>query len=175
MNAIASAAKAVTRNWPWMALIACIAMLGTAHYFETFHGLIPCEMCLMQRLAYWMAGGVALAGAVVGCTRWGPRFFRLICGLLALAFAFGLFWAAWQAGGEQHWWSVPAECSSNPHAHPITAADIQALLNGKLKPPPACDKPSWWFLGLTMAAWNMLVSAGLAGWSAYAALRKDKP
>ncbi len=36
---------------------------------------------------------------------------------------------------------------------------------------PACDKPAWIFLGLSMAGWNALISLALAAASAFAFAR----
>ena len=178
MNAVASLARTVTRHWVWVALGVCIALLGAVHAIESFQGLRPCHLCLEQRRSYWMAGGVALAGAALGCTRWGPKTFRIVCVLLAVAFAYGLYQAVFQTGGEYQWWTLPQTCEGDPHAKPVTAKDLMALMNGTLKQTVvACGKPAWWFpnlngfKGLTMAGWNAIVSAVMVAWSAIAAVR----
>jgi disulfide bond formation protein DsbB len=51
---------------------------------------------------------------------------------------------------------------------------MDALLRGEEIKPPACDTPNWWFLGLTMAGWNTLVSLGLVALSTMAALRRGR-
>ncbi len=173
--------ESVTRNWPWAALAVCIAALGSVHAIETFQHIRPCHLCLIQRQAYWIAGGVALAGAALGCTRWSTQTYRLVCALLAAAFLYGLYWAAFHAGGEYGWWALPASCDVDPNPTAVTAEDIRKLLNNTLvQPVVACGRPAWWFphigafKGLTMAGWNALLSAVLVGWSGYAALRSPK-
>ena len=49
---------------------------------------------------------------------------------------------------------------------------IGALLAGEEVELPACDKPAWVFLGLSMAGWNALASLALAVLS-LAAARKE--
>jgi len=51
---------------------------------------------------------------------------------------------------------------------------MKALLAGaKTVQGPACDQAPWVFLGLSMAGWNCLISAGLVGLSLTAAARKE--
>ena len=62
---VSAVASILARHWPAAALLASAAMLAVAHAFETFGGLEPCHLCLQQRTAYWIAGGVAFAGLAV--------------------------------------------------------------------------------------------------------------
>ena len=171
----------ITRHWLWVALGVSLVLVGAANAIEHFQGLSPCHLCLEQRKAYWIAAGIALVGAGIGCTRFGPRTFRIFCLLLAGAFGFGLWQAGFQAGGEYGFWQLPQSCSVDPKAGPVTLEDMQALLNGTLKQTVVdCGKPAWWFpdvngfKGLTMAAWNAIISAVLVIWSLAAAVRGQK-
>lgn len=179
MAFIRSLALTVARHWTWVALATCIAMLAAVHAIEAFQHLKPCHMCLKQREAYWIAGAIALAGCALGCTRWGPKTMRIVCVLLAAAFAYGLYWAVYQTGGEYHWWTLPASCDVDPHATAVTAEDMMKLLNGTLKQTiVACGSPAWWFpdtggfKGLTMAGWDAIILLKMIGWSLFAASRK---
>ncbi len=40
--------------------------------------------------------------------------------------------------------------------------DLSALLSGARIRPPACDEAAWRMLGISMAGYNALISAGLA-------------
>lgn len=157
-------------RWLAFALAASVLMLAAAHAFETFAGLEPCHLCLQQRDAYWAAIGVALLGLVAG------RFMPAVRGpwfeiLLALVFLAGAAVAVQQAGAEWKWWSAPEGCSG---ATTVTAADILRGLSGKAGRAPRCDEAAGRFLGLSMAGWNALASAGLALFSAAAALRRRR-
>lgn len=157
-------------RWLAFALAASVLMLAAAHAFETFAGLEPCHLCLQQRDAYWAAIGVALLGLVAG------RFMPAVRGpwfeiLLALVFLAGAAVAVQQAGAEWKWWSAPEGCSG---ATTVTAADILRGLSGKAGRAPRCDEAAGRFLGLSMAGWNALASAGLGLFSAAAALRRRR-
>jgi disulfide bond formation protein DsbB len=144
-------------------------MLAAAHAFETFGHLPPCHLCLKQREAYWMA--LAVSAAAIALQRLAPRPpWRCIAGaLLAAAFAYGAYLAAFQAGAEWKWWPAPEGCSS---AGPVSASALRALMRGAAAATPPCDKATWIFLGLSMAGWNFLVSAALAALSLASALPK---
>lgn len=157
----------ILRRWPWAALAASLAMLGAAHAFETFGRLAPCELCLKERLAYWIAAGVAVAGIVL--SRTPARLPRLSSAVLALVFLASGALAAYHAGVEWKFWPGPASCTGGTVQ--VTAADLSRLLHGGPVGAPACDKAAWVFLGLSMAGWNALISLGLAALSLLAMAR----
>ena len=158
------------RFWPLVALIVSAAMLATAHIFENL-GYAPCTLCLRQREVYWTAMIVAVLAILFARGR-GAKVAWAFDALLALVFLYGAGLAFYHSGVEWKWWPGPAECATTGAG--ATAAGLDALLEGAKFKPPACDEPNWWFLGLTMANWNTLVSLGLASLGALAALRRRK-
>jgi disulfide bond formation protein DsbB len=157
-------------RWRLCALIASAAMRAIAHAFQTFGKLAPCPLCLRQREVYWIAAGVALAFMVIVRLPGGPRWRQASCWLLALIFLAGAGVAAYHAGVEWKFWPGPTTCSGVAGGVDVQA--MSGLLSGAKIRPPACDKPAWVFLGLSMAGWNALAALGLAVLSAAAALRE---
>jgi disulfide bond formation protein DsbB len=158
--------KSSFRYWPWAALAASLAMLAIAHAFESFGRLAPCELCLKERQVYWLAAGLAVIGVGLSFTPLKPG--RWVSAVLALVFLGGAALAAYHAGVEWKFWPGPAACTG---AHvQVSTADLTRLLKGGPIGIPACDKPAWTFLGISMAGWNALISLGLAGLSTAAAL-----
>ena len=156
----------LSRRWLVAAALISAAMLAVAHAFETFGGLAPCHMCLQQREAYWAAIGVAALGIFASRAAPGWRSAGWASAALTLTFLTGGFIAARQAGAEWHWWPGPSSCSG---AGSVTAADIARLMQGTAGAAPRCDVAAWRMLGVSMAGWNALASAALAGLSARAA------
>ena len=154
-----------SREWPIWALGAALLMLAAAHAFETFGHMLPCTLCLKQREIYWLAAAVAAAGVLARFTPMDRPLIRFVNLALAALFLFEAFVAGYHAGVEWKWWPGPAACSGGST---VSAADIAALLRGGPRTPPACDKPAWVFLGLSMAGWNFLVALGLAAYSVLA-------
>jgi disulfide bond formation protein DsbB len=161
----------VLDRWRLTALVVSAAMLATAHGFETFGGLAPCHLCLLQRDVYWTAGGLALAFMVLVRLPGGARFRQLTCWILGLAFLVGAGIAIFHAGAEWKFWPAPQSCSGVASGG-VSTADLAALMNGAKFRPPACDQPAWVFAGLSMAGWNAVASLALVGLSVAAALRE---
>ena len=155
------------RWWAVFALIAAAAMLGAAHWFES-QGLPPCPLCLKQREVYWAAlavAGPAVVWTLISRAKGTPRLAAFI--LFAIFFA-GVVTATFHAGGEQGWWALPATCMGA--TGPINAGDILASLESPATA-PSCGDIAWSWVGLSMAAWNAIISVVLAGFSLAAAMR----
>jgi len=160
----------LTRYWPAVALVVSVAMLATAHIFERM-GYAPCTLCLRQREVYWTA--IIIAALALAFARGkGTKVAWAFDALLALCFLYGAGLAFYHSGVEWKWWPGPAECASTGAA--ASAAALDALLSGAKIKPPACDEPNWWFLGLTMANWNTLVSLILVHLGAVAAITRRR-
>ena len=174
IRAVAELIRFFLRYWLWTALLSSALMLAIAHAFETFGGLAPCILCLQQRTVYWAAIGVAAVGLVL---HWLPpktRFDRAFSAILAVIFLVGMGIAIRHAGAEWKWWPGPAACAANRVT--VTAADLNAALNGGRLKMPSCEEAAWRFLGLSMAGWNAIISLKLVLWSAVAATGwKPKP
>lgn len=162
-------------RWRLAALVVSAAMLATAHAFQTFGGYQPCTLCLRQREVYWVVGTIALAFMFLVRLPGGARFRQLTCWILGLGFLVSFAVATYHAGAEWKFWPGPSTCSSAGSAG-VSAQAMQDLLNGAKIKPPACDQVVWSLFGLSMAGWNALISLGLVGLSALAALNeRSKP
>lgn len=164
--------RLLTRWWTAFALAASLAMLGAAHAFERFADLPPCNLCLKQREVFWAA--VVIAGAATAWTlvsrasRGTPR---LAAFMLFAVFTTGALTAGYHAGGELKWWELPAACAGGGGSIDLDRLTALALGTGPAPRIVMCDAVSWSFLGVSMAGWNALISAGLAVFSLLAAKR----
>tara|TARA_R110002051_G_scaffold1123_4_gene5695 strand:- start:2214 stop:2762 length:549 start_codon:yes stop_codon:yes gene_type:complete len=162
----------MTRWWTAFALGISLAMLATAHAFERFAGLSPCNLCLRQREVFWGAVTIALAATfwalISRASRGTPRIASF---LLFLVFLTGAVTAGFHAGGELHWWELPATCAAGTGGIDLEALTSLALGTGPVSRIAVCDAVAWSWLGVSMAGWNALISAGLAIISLLAAKR----
>ncbi len=149
------------------------ALLALAHLSELVLGLVPCILCLDQREAHWAALGVAAAGLIAA------RVFRSRLGAAAAVGAASLVYAVsaglafYHTGVEFEFWPGPALCSGGGAIGPIDIGDIGAALDGPVDA-PACDDVQWSFLGVSMAGYNLLISAGLFALTLGAALAETR-
>ncbi len=151
----------LTRIFQWAALIGPAVILGSALLSQYVGGLNPCQMCIWQRWPHAIAIGLALIALMIG-RRAGPVYLVVVLILLV-----GAGIGAFHAGVEQGWWEGPATCSGGD----IGSLSTQDLINQIMNAPIVrCDDIPWSFLGLSMAAWNAIVSVILAvvAWKAYA-------
>lgn len=166
--------RLLTRWWTAFALAASLALLGAAHAFERFADLAPCNLCLKQREVYWGAVAIALVATLWHLASRGSRGTpRIAAFLLAVVFTTGAITALFHMGGENHWWSLPAACAGGGDVDLEKLAAL-AFGAGPTSRPVLCDAVTWRFpagWGLSMAGWNVLISAALAGLSLLAAKR----
>ncbi|MDB2551847.1 disulfide bond formation protein B [Paracoccus sp. (in: a-proteobacteria)] len=117
-------------------------------------GYAPCELCILQRWPHVVA---VVIGALIWLTGWVRPL--SVLGMAAVAVAMGL--AIYHTGVEIGWWPGPSQCSGG-----VTDFAKMSLkdLTAKLKTAPVvrCDEVVWRFVGLSMASWNAILSAGLA-------------
>lgn len=128
-------------------------LLAAALFFQSI-GYAPCELCLLQRWPH-------VAALLIGMLIWATGF-RTALGLLGLlAVTATAVLGLYHMGVEYRWWQGPTECSGGvADIARLSTRDLMAQLQAA--PVVRCDEVSWRFLGLSMAAWNMLCSAGLA-------------
>lgn len=127
------------------------ALLAGAFFFQML-GYAPCKLCLWQRWPHGAAVALGLAGL------WRAPAPLVWAGAAAAAAsgALGLY----HVGVEQFWWPGPDTCTAAPLGEVSTADLLEQIMNAPLV---RCDEVAWMFLGLSMAAWNAILSLALAG------------
>jgi disulfide bond formation protein DsbB len=136
--------------------IAVLSIAG-AFVFEAL-GYAPCELCLKERIPYYAA--IPVAGLAVFFAARGPRnlLHAALC-ILALIFAASAIFGAYHAGIEWGLWPGPTECTG-PLDHARSTTDFLKQLQSVRV--VRCDAPALRILGLSLAGWNAIISAGLA-------------
>ena len=143
---------------------SALLLLG-AFAFQYIGGLAPCAMCLWQR--YPHAAAVVVGAAALALSGL-PR--RALAGLGALAALTAAGLGLYHTGDERGWWKGPATCSAGGDPGALSAEDLMNQIMAA--PLVRCDEVAWQMLGLSMASWNAVLSAALAGLWIAAALRR---
>jgi len=158
------------KHAPWLALLISGGLLIGAWIFQYGFGYAPCTMCYWQRHAHKII--LLIAAIAIALSLGGKPMSKVFNTLLALAFLGSVFMAFWHVGVEYKWWEGPKTCATGNGLDGFDLSDPLAGLDKKIKP-PACSDAVWHFLGLSMAAWNGIIS--LIGASLMLILmRKDK-
>src|SRR6266566_4733848 len=129
-----------TRAFAGFVLIASALVLGTALLSQYWGGLVPCELCLLQRWPWAVAIVISL--------------------VLGLVFATSGVFAFYHVGVEQHWFAGPSACTAAPGGATTLEQMKQQILGTA---PVLCDRPAWTLFGVSLAGWNLLASLIMTG------------
>ncbi len=154
-----SALRALLQPLP----VACLVLAGAAATLAgawTFQslGFEPCELCLKQRYPYYAA--LPLAAAAIFFARNGATgAARVLLGVLAAVFFASAIFGGYHAGIEWKFWPGPTDCTGD-FVKPSSMEEFhRQLRNTRLI---RCDEVALRIFGLSLADWNVVVSAGLA-------------
>lgn len=142
------------KNLMLLAAAGSLGLLLGAFFFQML-GYAPCKLCLWQR---WPHGAAIAVGGLV--LMLGPWTLLGIAGALSAAATGGI--GVYHTGVERGWWQGPTDCTgSGDTLAGVSGSDLLSL------DVPVdivmCDEVAWWFLGLSMASWNAIISLALAG------------
>lgn len=139
-----------------LGLIVVCAILLTSIYFQIFAGIMPCPLCILQRVCFGILGVLFLFGLFT-FKKYGFRMFtNSLCGVFAIL---GMSLAGRQVW-LQHFPSADAsECGVSlqymMQVLPMNEV-IQKILTGSAE----CTQRGWEFLQLNMAEWAFICFIG---------------
>jgi disulfide bond formation protein DsbB len=156
------------RALPFFVLIVSLAVIGGAFFFQYVVGLVPCELCLKERLPWY--GAIVLA--VLQIILHPPALRRPMACLFAVLFlASGLF-GLYHVGVERHIIAGPTVCTGGSALAGLSLKDATTALFATQ--PVRCDEVQWSFVGVSLAGWNAFISFILAALAVVAALRPTR-
>ncbi len=158
------------------ALIGLVSLAAVAAaWWLQWRGYAPCELCLKERFPYYVAivlsGALALESSRRPAGRRREAALRFGYALLALVWIGSTAFGVYHAGVEWKFWAGPAECSGTATA-PAAVGDFLKQLQSVTV--VRCDEAALQVLGLSLAAWNALLSMALAGLSVRGTLGRPK-
>lgn len=141
-------------------------LLIAIFYFQKTLGLEPCPMCIFQRLAMLVTGGIFLLAALHG-PKAGGRW--VYTGLCLLASGIGAFIAG------RHTWLQKLPEDQRPTCGPtldylIDIMPLREVVETVIRGDGNCAKIDWTFLGQSLPAWTFVAFAGFIAWAILAPL-----
>lgn len=130
--------------------VSCIGLLLTALYMEYVSGLVPCALCLAQRIAFACIGAAALLYLL-------PVYrLKLVAGTLVVL---GALFGVWLAGRQVWLQSLPEDevpaCGPDIYfvldRFPLSES-LKTLMMGS----GSCAEVQWQFLGLSIPGWTLV-------------------
>jgi len=147
---------------------ACAAMMAYALYAEHVLLLMPCPLCVFQRLAVISLGIIFLVAAMHNPVRVGRSVYA---GLIFIAAAAGISVAA------RHVWLQNLPPEEVPSCGPgfdyiIDSFPLSEALNLIFSGSGECASIDWQFLGLSMPAWVVIAVLAIGAAGVWNNLRK---
>ena len=151
-----------------LGFLVCCGLIGFAIFSQFQWDLLPCPLCIFQRIAFaGMAAVFLIGGLHAPKNAFGRRFYGLIA-LVPAAVGLGI------AG--RHVWLTLLPADQVPACGPplrfmMDVNPLTDVIKKVLTGSGECAKVDWTFLGLSMPAWSLLWFLLLTGWAMYAAFK----
>jgi disulfide bond formation protein DsbB len=138
-----------------IAFVLGLATIAGAWGSQLFGGLVPCELCLEQRMPYYW--GLPLLALVLILWQRLPRAVWYVGIVLALLiFAWSTYLAGYHSGVEYGFWPGPTACTGT--GVDVSFSDLSNINAARVVP---CDKIQFSLFGVTLAGANTLISAAI--------------
>lgn len=132
-------------------LVSFISLMSLtfAYTSEYVFGLLPCVLCIYQRIPYFIVFMIGFFGFVIN----KARISILALSTCALAFFIDSGIAFFHSGVELKWWKGTEACGGSIDSN-ASITDLKASILSA--PVSKCDEIPWDFLGLSMANYNTI-------------------
>ncbi len=153
--------QVLIRHQRWLfaaGVVFCLALLGTALYFQHVMGLDPCPLCILQRIFVMALGGIMLVAAIHNPRHLGRRVYG---GLITVVAVLGIGVAG------RHVWLQNLPPDHVPACGPgleylLQTFPLMDALKLVFQGSGECAEVQWTFLGLSIPGWTLVVFTGLA-------------
>lgn len=140
---------------------ASAGALALALVSQHVFGLLPCDLCYLQRVPHALIFVFGALGAISAVPPREKRIVLMHCGLL---FILSAGFAGYHVGVEELWWAGPVSCSGGGGA--LTMDGLAAALTQSAR--PSCEEAAVRVLGISMAGYNFIASVGLTAFCFWA-------
>ncbi len=135
-------------------LALCTFVYITALILEHGFHVLPCKLCLYERMIFIVAGIVSLLGLFI-FPHWGRKTLLI----LATIFAAGTGVALYHVGIQEGIFALPSFCSPSALPEGLNINEIRDFL---LKTPfVPCNEVTFSILGLSLSCYNAMLTAAL--------------
>lgn len=142
------------RNIVSLIFMAVVLVLAGVFFFEYVKGLPPCQLCLWQRIPYYVVAALTFISLFL----FSEKIYYWVLVLAAICFLISTGLGAYHFGIELGWFQGFTQCAGSSTLA-TTLPELLAQL--KTTQPVSCDQASWHLFGISLAGYNMLISLGL--------------
>jgi disulfide bond formation protein DsbB len=148
--------------------LACAGLLGAAVFLQQTQHLLPCPLCVVQRMAYWLVGLTALVAFLHRPPALGRRIYSALAALFALA---GAAVAVHQAWIIRH--PALGGCRVSPEEVFLNSLPLAKWWPAMFEANGDCAIVDWTFLSLPMPHWSLICFVLLAAVAVYLLVGKS--
>lgn len=152
----------------WMMALGVALLLAFAVYLEQVQGLLPCTLCITQRIFFVLAGAAALLAALHNPATLGRRIYAVFIFLFSLA---GAGVAVRQLWLQQLPPEAAIACGPSID-YLLEVLPLNELLLAFFRGDGNCAETVWTFLGLSIPGWSLLAFMLLAAAAVWQAVRR---
>jgi disulfide bond formation protein DsbB len=149
--------------------LICAGSLVYALYLQLVKNLLPCPLCVAQRLSYWVIGLTAMVAIAHNPRALGRR---LYSGVMIVAALVGGVVAT------RHSWLVrypeSFECGISPEERLLNSLPIARWWPTMFEANGDCSESSWELMSLTIPDWSAILFILMAIMSGYALLTRQR-
>jgi len=149
--------------------LICAGSLVYAVYLQLVKNLLPCPLCVAQRLSYWVIGLTAIVAVAHNPRTLGRR---LYSGVMMIAALVGGVIAT------RHSWLIrypeSFECGISPEERLLNSLPIARWWPTMFEANGDCSESSWEFMSLTIPDWSAILFILMAILSGYALLTRQR-
>lgn len=149
--------------------LSCAGLISYAQYLQHIDGLLPCPLCVAQRVIYWLLGLTALLAFLQNPRNIGRQIYGGLMTIFALAGAVVAFRQSWLIRYPESF-----ECGISPEERFLNALPIAEWWPGMFEANGDCADVDWEFLSLTIPDWSLVAFVSLGLLAGYAVFAKNK-
>jgi disulfide bond formation protein DsbB len=130
---------------PVIFLLSSAAALAVAHVLQYFFNMLPCKLCIYERVVYYIVGLTAIVCMLKNN--------KILIYMMFCSYIVGAIISFYHMGLEFHWFHDVFGCTEQTSGN----VSVQELKNNLLNPnhSASCDRP-YYVLGLSLATWNLV-------------------
>jgi protein dithiol:quinone oxidoreductase len=142
--------------------LCCACLISYALYLQLVKSLLPCPLCVVQRIAYWLTGLTGLL-AFFHSSRLARRIYSALMAVFAFSGAVVALRQAWLVRYPEAF-----ECGISPEEEFLNALPLARWWPSMFEANGDCADVSWTFASLTLPDWSAIFFILLGTLAVYA-------
>ena len=142
--------------------LASAGLVGYAVYLQETKNLLPCPLCVVQRVAYWLLGLTALVAFLHNPRAAGRRVYSGLMAVFAFAGAAVALRQVWLVRHPNSF-----ECGISPEEKFLNALPLAKWWPQMFEANGDCARATWKFMSLTIPDWSLICFVIFGGLAIY--------